>query len=124
MRSLRAFSLVALLFVPSVVLAAPMTFQGLVNELVGILDLATFTLIIFGIVVYFWGIASGILHMGEDEKGEKKKALFFWGLIVIFVMVSIWGIIQLLQNTLFGGSATDPAAGTQQTLTCTEFNDC
>ena len=53
-----------------------------------------------GFVVYFWGIWENILEFEEDN--EKRKAYFWWGLVVLFVMVSIWGIINLLKNTIFG----------------------
>ena len=117
------YSLLLILF-PSLALAAPLTFQELAFELVNILDLATITLIVFGLVAYFWGLSTNILHFGEDEKGEKKKAYFFWGLFILFVLVSIWGIIQLLQNTLFGNQAFSPSTGAQRSVFCDEFGNC
>src|SRR3989344_8442088 len=86
---------------------AARTFQELAVDVVEILDNATAVLIVAGIVVYFWGISTNILSFSEDGF-EKVKAYFFWGIIVLFVMVSIWGILELLQNTLFGGSINDP----------------
>ncbi len=93
--------------------AAPRTFLDLSNLIVLILNNATALLILAGIVVYFYGISTNILSFSE-EGGEKVKAYFFWGIIVLFVMVSIWGILRLLQSTLFGGSANDPASGQVQ----------
>ena len=66
-----------------------------------LLNNATAVLIVAGIVVYFYGVSTNILNF-SDESGEKLKAYFFWGIIVLFVMVSIWGILRLLQRTLFG----------------------
>ena len=60
----RALGLVVLL-APEVALAAANTFQELAFEVIEILDTATFTLIIFGLVVYFWGIATNIPHFGD-----------------------------------------------------------
>ena len=96
----RLFSLLIVTF-PAIALAAPRTFQQLACQVVSIIDTATFTLIVFGLVVYFWGVATNIPHFGDEKGAEKQKAYFFWGLIILFVMVSIWGIIQLLQNTVF-----------------------
>ncbi len=89
--------------IPSVALAAPRTFGELANLLVLILNNATTVLIVLGIVVYFFGISTNILKFSE-EGGEKLRQYFFWGVIVLFVMVSIWGILRLLQNTLFGAN--------------------
>ena len=103
--------MVALILVPAVAFAqAPQTFQELAADIVDILDASTAVLIIAGIVVYFYGISTNILSFSEDGM-EKVKAYFFWGIIVLFVMVSIWGILRLLQNTLFGGSPNNPSTG-------------
>src|SRR3989344_6946654 len=93
--------------------AAPRTFLDLSNLIVLILDNATAVLVVAGIVVYFYGVSTNILSFSE-EGGEKLKAYFFWGIIVLFVMVSIWGILRLLQSTLFGGSSNNPTTGEVQ----------
>jgi len=51
------------------------------------------------IVVFFWGLIKYLWSMDSENAHEGLK-IMFWGLIAIFVMVSIWGIIKLLQNTL------------------------
>lgn len=118
------FTPYAILLVPSAARAAPSTFYELAHTIVEILDTATFTLIIFGIVVYFWGMASNIPHFGDEKGAEKRKSFFFWGLVVLFVMASIWGIIQVLQNTLFGSLPFSPNAGDPAVTLCDSFGDC
>lgn len=48
---------------------------------------------------FFWGLAKFIFRVGGDEKavGEGKK-LMLWGLIALFVMVSVWGIVNFMQQ--------------------------
>ena len=105
-----AASVFTVLAFPAIALAAPRTFGELANLLVLILDNATTVLIVLGIVVYFWGISTNILKFSE-EGGETVKRYFFWGIIVLFVMVSIWGILRLLQNTLFGSNPYSGGGG-------------
>lgn len=89
------------LFVPAFAHAeAPRTFAELAAMLVGLIDMGTGVLIVLGFAVYFWGISTNILQFEDDP--DKRKAYFFWGLLVLFVMVSIWGIVGMLGNTLFG----------------------
>ena len=108
------FTLVAI-FLPAVAFAeAARTFQELAADVVEILDATTAVLIVAGIVVYFYGISTNILNFSDDA-AEKVRTYFFWGIIVLFVMVSIWGILRLLQNTLFGGSFNNPGTGAVQT---------
>lgn len=58
-------------------------------------------LVTLALVVFFWGLVRYLW----DSKGdvgylEKNKKLMMWGLITLFVMVSVWGIIQLMQTAL------------------------
>ncbi len=64
---------------------------------------------IYGIVKYFLNPDS------EDKKNEGKKFMT-WGLIALFVMVSMWGIVTLFTDTfqLNSNSAPNiPGLGTQ-----------
>lgn len=122
MKYVRTTFTLAVLILPAVASAeAARTFQELAADIVEILDATTAVLIVAGIVVYFYGISTNILNFSDDA-GEKVKAYFFWGIIVLFVMVSIWGILRLLQDTLFGGSINNPTTGTVQTSSSDPFD--
>ena len=49
---------------------------------------------------FFWGIAKFILAAGDEKKIDEGKRLMFWGVIALFVMTAIAGIITLFQDTL------------------------
>jgi hypothetical protein len=66
-------------------------FNSLLNALIGIL-------ITIAIVIFFWGLIKYMMTMGTED-AHKAVHLMLWGVVSIFVMVSIWGIIQLLQST-------------------------
>jgi len=65
----------------------------LVGALVPILITLALVVFFFGLVRYLWG-AGG---KGDHSKG---KQLMIWGLISLFVMVSVWGIVRLAQDAL------------------------
>lgn len=115
MRTLRTtIYVLALLATPVVALAAaPRTFLELSDLIVIILDNATMVLIVAGVVIYFYGISTNILNFSEDGYA-KVRAYFLWGIIILFVMVSIWGILKILQDTLFGPSSNSPTTGQRQ----------
>src|SRR3989338_4025106 len=118
MRTRLALAL-SIVIVPAGAFAAPSTLQGLSSVIVGLLNNATAVLVLAGIVVYMYGVSTNILNF-SDKSGEKLKAYFFWGIVVLFVMVSIWGILRLLQSTLFGGTQfgtpNDGAQATSQDM--------
>ena len=114
------------LVLPNVALAAsPRTFADFANLVVEILDNVSTVLIVLGIVIFFYGAATGIFKMGQGHNDTGKlRDFLIWGVGIIFVMVSVWGIIRLLQNTFFSGDATDPTNGTVGTETCGSFGSC
>lgn len=112
MRILRIGAIVVtLLALPAVALAQAVTsFQSLANSLATIFNDGALLLIAAALVVYFYSIASNIFKIGRGETtGPAFRRSMMWGLGVIFLMVSIWGLIQFLQYSLFGGPS--PSAG-------------
>lgn len=96
----------SILATPAIALAAaPRNWSELVNSLVSIMNAGAITLITLAFVGYFYGISSNILVFDGDAHGEKRRAYLVWGVIILFVMVSIWGILQLLQNTFIGNAS-------------------
>ncbi len=98
--------LAALVFtLPAVAFAAAATtFQALVSSIVQILNAGAVLLIVATIVVYFYGIVGNLFKMNRGEaSGEELRKVILRGILVLFLMVSIWGVIRILQNSLFGG---------------------
>ncbi|OGG43482.1 hypothetical protein A2841_02565 [Candidatus Kaiserbacteria bacterium RIFCSPHIGHO2_01_FULL_48_10] len=87
---------------------------GLGNILVVISRLiATATPIVVGLALlaFFWGLAMYIFNIGSDEGKKKGLQIMIWGIIALFVMVSVWGIVAVLGSTFGvgqGGSADLP----------------
>ena len=115
--------IVAILALPEAVFASstPQTFSQLADQIVQILGSATTDLIVLAIVVYFWGVSINLFKQGEKGHSELRKQLI-WGVVVIFVAVSIWGIVQILQTTVFGSGASGSTG--RPTHTCTSLTGC
>ncbi len=88
---------------PALALAAPRTFQELSIKIVELINLTIPVLILAGIVIYLYGVSTNILNFSDDSR-EKVRAYFFWGIVILFVMLSIWGILNLLKNTFLSVS--------------------
>jgi hypothetical protein len=59
-------------------------------------------LIALALVAFFWGLVRYVWSGGEFKEGGRN--IMIAGLVALFVMVSVWGIIRLAQNTLGIGS--------------------
>ena len=94
---------------------APRTLTDLVNILISLLSYGTGLVITFGIVVYFWGIVWSMKKFGEGD-ADRFKSYFFWGILALFMMVSIWGILNILQQTVFNSNPNDPGQSSPGSL--------
>ena len=103
------------------------TVEELVDFLVFLMDNIVVILILCAIVLYFWGITQNINKFGESggAGADKMRAYFFWGIIILFVMVSVWGILRILENSLFGGSSGSSVVnGSSSGAPCSGFSGC
>jgi hypothetical protein len=51
------------------------------------------------LLVFFWGLAKFIARVGGDVKAvEEGKNLMIWGIVGLFVMISIWGILAFMSD--------------------------
>ncbi|MGB8815705.1 MAG: hypothetical protein WCC74_00490 [Minisyncoccia bacterium] len=83
----------------------PKTFADLIYDVIlsGILEPLIVLLSSLTILIFVWGI---LKYMRADSKErEEGKKYMFWGVIGIFVMFSLWGLVNILQNS-FGLDTT------------------
>jgi hypothetical protein len=52
------------------------------------------------ILFFFWGLAKYILAAGDPESKADGKKIMIWGIIAIFIMVTLFGIIGYLQSAV------------------------
>ncbi len=101
------------LLVPSIVLAASQPLQSLGNQIVGFFNAATALLMLGGIVVFLYGTTNNIFKTANGETRDMKNYLL-WGIGALFIMFSVWGILSILQNTIFSSSGANAGGGTNQ----------
>ncbi len=81
-------------------------FKGLVTALiVNIAEPAVLLILSLAVVFFLWNIAQYIRKADQPEELEKFKSGAVWGIIAIFVMVSMWGLVAILVNTFNPGAS-------------------
>ena len=116
------FLALLILAAPAITLAAPRTFTELADLATNLINGGIGVSLTLGIVVFFYGTVSNFAE-SKDSISDKFRTQILWGIIALFVMFSVWGILALLRNTLFGGDATFGSGGTGEAL-CTSVTDC
>ena len=72
--------------------------RGLLGLAGDLLNMLIPILIALTLVIFFWGLAMYV--RGAGESATEGKSIMIAGLLALFIMVSVWGIIRLFQNTL------------------------
>lgn len=102
--------LLAFIVVPQVSLA--FTFKSLASFFIFTIVNPLVIIIIGLAVVYFlWGVAKYILHSGDAKAREEGRNMMIYGIIAIFVMVSMYGLVNLLKTTFELNKTTLPNVG-------------
>lgn len=78
---------------------------GLIRLAGDLLNMIIPVLIALALVIFFWGLIKYITKSGSEEGQKEGRKIMIAGLVVLFIMVSVWGIIRLAQNTLGVGGA-------------------
>ena len=75
----------------------------IIFTLINLLLLVVPVLVAFTLLVFLWGLAQSIFAFGGNEDAVKKgRDRMVWGLIALFVILSLGGLIAILQTTFFG----------------------
>ena len=62
-------------------------------------------------IVFLYGaFETFIIGANSADVKEKGKNLMIWGLVGFFVMVSIWGLVNILTGTITFGNNTAPSS--------------
>ncbi len=82
---------------------APKNFKGfvaIITDIIGTLIVLIFALTF---LAFMWGlIKSWIIGGGDIEKVDEGRKILITGIIALVIMSSIWGILYMLQASLFG----------------------
>lgn len=123
------FLLAVAVLIPVISEAAPENFRALVALFVSIINVATPALVALALVIFLLRMVGVFGFSIAGKEGEKPrfsiarlKTIGMWGIVILFVMVSIWGILQLIENTFLGSDSG--ALGDRVDEFCKELDGC
>ena len=60
-------------------------------------------------VFFVWGaVKFFIINAAEEAKREQGKQFMIWGIVALTVMLSVWGLVELLTGTFGVGGSVLP----------------
>src|SRR3989344_3832239 len=85
---------------PSFAYAA--SFKDIVGRIIGVFNGTIVPVLIgFGVIMIIFGIFRYINAGDDPKKLAEGGKLVLWGVIGVFIMFSIWGLVALILNTVF-----------------------
>ncbi|HEY4480390.1 MAG TPA: hypothetical protein VJB58_02895 [Candidatus Paceibacterota bacterium] len=55
-------------------------------------------------LMFIWGVARFIRAAGNEKELKDSKNLLVWGVVGMFVLITIWGIVSFLRSEFGFGS--------------------
>ncbi len=80
-----------------------LSLPGIVLWFVGLLNYVVVLILTASLVVFLYGIFKLSFVDGTNpEAMAKSRKFMLWGIVSLFVMVSVWGLVNILKSTVFG----------------------
>jgi len=106
---LRILLLVAVISLPVMVFGQAEDLDAAYVTIKNIISNIVIPLIIAIAGLYFmWGVVQYVTAGDSEEKRDSGRSMMVYGIVALFVMISVWGLVNLLADTFGLGNALDP----------------
>ncbi len=96
---MKKYVIAALTFAPAIAFAQSLgNLETLLRSIGRLIDIALPIVVAIGLLAFFWGLVK-FIFAGEEAKKEGQQ-LMIWGLVALFVMVSVWGLVRFIGNAV------------------------
>ena len=107
---MKKFIIPALAFAPFLVSAQNLNnVSGLLTSFGRLINTALPIVVGLALLGFFWGLAMFVFNAHNEEKRGEGRSIMIWGVVALFVMVAVWGLVNFLGSAI---GVTPGAAGT------------
>lgn len=82
---------------------------GFINILIPLLTLLALVLLLYSALRY-------VLKAQESKGKSGEREAIMWGIIALFVIVSVWGILRIMCSTLLNNSSCNSSSGSAELI--------
>ena len=126
MKKALSASALALAFLPSLALAQNQPVAN-IGGLVSLINMASDLInrlipfiIALTVLVFLFGVFKFVISGGDGDSRKEAQGYMIWGIIALFVMVSVWGLVNILVRS-FSLNNTTPEPPRLPTATPLNF---
>ena len=73
-----------------------MKFQDLIGRFINILDWIVLVIISLSVLTFVYGLLGYMFNVSDEGKRKESMNYILYGIIGLFVMVGIWGLVYIL----------------------------
>ena len=95
-------------FLPMLAMAVNLQ-TDIIDNLIKIFNTIIPLLMIAATVFFLWGVLQFVTSGGDEEKRKEGRDHIIYGLIGLFVMVAVWGLVGAIQGTFQLGGKKIPS---------------
>lgn len=74
--------------------------KSLMRSVADLINLALPMVVGLALLGFFYGLMRFIFAAGDESKRKEARSIMIYGIIALFVMVSVWGLVGFLANAL------------------------
>ena len=102
----------AFLLIP--LLASAQGINTIIGKLTGLFNNTLIPLIfILATLIFLWGMVLYVAKGHDPAEQKKAKSLMLWGIIGLFVMIAVWGLVNVIATTTGIGTNNTIPGGVQ-----------
>lgn len=87
-------------------LASCKNLECVAREAISIINLLIPVLVTLALILFFVGLIRYLAKSGDEKGKQRDKEVILWGLIALFIIFSIWGILGILKRTFLSGASS------------------
>lgn len=84
------------------------TIEGIITKMTLILGDIIPVLLVIATLVFIWGVIVYILAGSSEERKKQGYNLIIWGLLALFLIVTMWGLVVVIGRTFDIGNESIP----------------
>ena len=86
------------------------TVDSILARIQGIMSIIIPIIMSLALLYFLWGLAHYVLGAGDEEKRKEGRDMMVYGIIALFVMAAVWGLVTVIGNTfdITTGGGTPP----------------
>lgn len=85
--------------------ATNMKLSDLISKIAGYFNQALFLMVGFAVVMFVWNVVAYFIQPAQTKKAEAAQYVM-WSVIGFFVILSLWGIVNILISTFDLGTGS------------------